>query len=124
VFTPLHKDCRVTPEGNVTETVQLVIELLPAVTVTPPWKPPGQLPVSAYVAVQPAAAAALTTPGAAPADGARRATANPALASAAPATTHVLRPGPDRLRPVRGRPTSSDMCMPFLLGCRGTAIAM
>jgi hypothetical protein len=47
VATPPHRDCTLTPDGSVIETVQPVMALLPACTVTPPWKPPGHVPAVA-----------------------------------------------------------------------------
>ena len=44
VAVPPHRDWTLTPDGRVIETVQLVMELPTAVTVTPPWKPPVHEP--------------------------------------------------------------------------------
>jgi len=40
---PLHRLWTVTPDGNVIPTLQPEIALLPTLTVTSPWKPPGHV---------------------------------------------------------------------------------
>src|SRR5258706_3406276 len=53
VRAPFQSWLIVCPFWNVQPTVQLLIAVVPAFTVTSPWKPPGYWLITLYVAVQP-----------------------------------------------------------------------